>query len=154
MNGDRNINVTISSGTVIKTVLILLLIFVLFLIKDIVLVVLGAIVIASAIEPATLWCMRRKIGRLPATVGIYLILAAILALFFIFFLPSVLNDAITYLNNLPDTINLNDLWSPIHNMGIFSSSSSTLSDQTFSIKQIIDASKYALAGTGEGAQRV
>ncbi len=103
---DRKLYISISSGTIIKTVLWVVFLLLLYYIRDIVLVVLAAIVIASAIEPAANWCIQHKIGRLPAIIGIYFLLALFLAGFFIFFVPSVLGEALTYLNNLPATISL------------------------------------------------
>lgn len=153
MNEGKDIHVTINSGTVIKTILLLVLAASLYYIKDIVLVVLAAIVIASAIEPATNWCSKYRIRRLPAVIGIYLVLGLFLAVFFIFFLPLVLNDILTYLNNLPEYINFSDLWNPIRDFGFFSSNQTvaTLSEKSFSIKEFVDASKYIIAGTGAGA---
>ena len=84
MNESKDINVTITSGTIIKTVLLLILLAVLYYIKDIVLVVLASVVIASAIEPATHWCARHRIRRLPAVIGIYFILAVVLGLLFVY----------------------------------------------------------------------
>jgi len=153
MNDGRNIRITITSGTIVKTILILLFAAVLYYIKDIVLVVLAAIVIASAIEPAAHWCIRHRIRRLPAVIGIYVILALFLAGFFIFFVPSLLNEALTYLNNLPENISLNDLWGPFQGASFYPDAASSIADRTFSIKGFIEASKYAISGTGTGAFR-
>ncbi|HEY4503718.1 MAG TPA: AI-2E family transporter [Candidatus Paceibacterota bacterium] len=152
MNENRDINVAITSGTVIKTILLLILIAVLYYIKDIVLVVLASVVIASAIEPATHWCIKHKMRRLPSVIGIYLTLGIVLSLLFIFFIPSMLSDLAIYLNSLPDNINLNDLWNPIRDSGVLSSNQtvSSLSERSFSIKEFIETTKYAISGTGEG----
>jgi predicted PurR-regulated permease PerM len=152
MNEKRDINVTITSGTIIKSLLVIILVVALYYIKDIVLVVLSAIVIASAVEPATIWLVRHRVRRLLAVIIIYIILASLLAVFFIFFLPSVLNDTVTYLNNLPDNINFNDFWSPIKDSGIFSENQavSSIADKSFSIKDFINTSKDAISGTGAG----
>lgn len=143
MSEKENIHVSISSGTIIKTILWLIFIILLYYIRDILLVVLAAIVIASATEPATRWCAKYRIYRLPAVVGIYALLGVILAGFFIFFVPSVLGEALTYLNDLPDTISLNDLWNT--HESVF------LSEKTIAIKDFIDASRYAISGTSAGA---
>ena len=131
MHENKNVRITIASSTIIKVILICAFAWILYYIKDIVLVVLAAIVIASAIEPAAHWCIQHKIRRLPAIIGIYIILGLILAGFFIFFVPLLLTEAITYLNNLPDSINF--------------------AERSFSVKDFIDASKYAISGTGAGA---
>lgn len=131
MHDLKNVRITISSGTIIKTILILVFAAILYLIKDIVLVVLAAIVIASAVEPAANWCMRHRIRRLPGVIGIYLIIGLCLAGFFVFFLPTLLNEVLTYLNNLPDSI--------------------SFAERSFSVKDFIDTTRYAISGTGAGA---
>ncbi len=152
MNDGRNISVNISSGTVIRTVLMVILVWGLFYIKDIVLVILASIVIASSLEPLTLWAKKKNIKRVLAVMIIYIILILLLILFFLFFLPSLLNEAIVYLNNIPDNINIGDIWDPISNSGIFSSGfANSLPDKSISIKQFVEASKSIVSGTGEGA---
>lgn len=141
--------IQISTNTIVKVILILLLFWVLFLIKDLVLVVLAAVVIASSVEPATKWFARKRIRRLPAVIIIYLVLGLLLAGFFIFFLPSVLNEALVYLNNLPEDISLNDLWNPLQETGFINSDVSNIS-HNFSIREMVDELRSVIAGTGEG----
>jgi predicted PurR-regulated permease PerM len=62
-----------------------------------------------------------------------------------------LNEAITYLSNLPDNINLNDLWGPLHGLNFPMSDTGALPERTFSIKEFISSTKYAISGTGTGA---
>jgi predicted PurR-regulated permease PerM len=152
MDEKQSVRMTITSASVLKVILWVLFFALLYYIRDIVLVTLSAIVIASAVEPATNWCMRRHIRRLPAVIGIYAILALLLTLFFLFFIPSLLTEALTYLNNLPETISLSDIWSP------FSSfwgdvDPVAITERTFSISDFLNTSKYALSGTGAGAFR-
>lgn len=131
MHDGKNIHISLSSGTILKTILIIGLIGLLYYIRDIVLVVLAAIVIASAIEPVAHWCIQHKIRRLPAVIGIYVILAILLAGFFIFFVPSLLDETFMYLSNLPDSI--------------------SFAERSFSVKDFVETSKYAISGTGAGA---
>lgn len=148
-----NTNITITSGTIVRTILILILVAVLYYIRDIVLVVLAAVVLASAIEPATKWFVSKKIGRLPAVVSIYIVIGLILAVFLIFFVPMLFGDATTYLNNIPNSIKISDLWSPFSNSSLIQSNPvvSSLSDKSFSIKEFIESSKDLISGTGAGA---
>lgn len=71
-DGDRNINITISSGTIFKGIVIVLLVVFLFAVKDLVLVVLTSIVLASAIEPLIIWMKKWKIKRLLAVIITYI----------------------------------------------------------------------------------
>lgn len=95
--------------SVLKAALVLVGLFVLYLLRDTVLVVLAALVIASAIEPATRWIMRYRIPRAPAVVFIYLCIALVLFSIVYFVLPSLLFDAAGFLTKIPtytDTIQL------------------------------------------------
>lgn len=98
---DRTVNVTISLGTVVKAVVLLVGVWLLFYLRDLVLVILTAIVIASAIEPGIRMLMRRKVPRLLSVIIVYLILFAFLFGLFFFFLPSVLQDLATFISSIP-----------------------------------------------------
>lgn len=98
---DRQLTISITAGTVLKTIVLLAAVSLLFYLRDLVLVVVTAVVIASAIEPGVRALMRRKIPRLLSVLAIYF--AMILAFFsiFYFFLPSVLEDVATFVGSLP-----------------------------------------------------
>ena len=59
-------------------ILILLLFWMIFYLRDLVFIILLSIVIASAVEPAAQWLTRRKIPRLLSVILVYLSLAAAL----------------------------------------------------------------------------
>jgi len=65
-----------------------------------VLVLIAAVVIASAIEPFTKWFVRYKIPRVLAVLLIYLILIVGLSGFLFFFLPPLLSDTVSALGTL------------------------------------------------------
>ncbi|MDO8481837.1 MAG: AI-2E family transporter [bacterium] len=98
---DRPLNISITFGTVIKTVLVLVAVWLLYYLRDFVLLVVTAIVIASAIEPAVAVLKRRKLPRLLSVITIYLSLFAVFAGIFYFFLPSVLAGLATFMSSLP-----------------------------------------------------
>lgn len=98
---DRSINVSITAGTVFKVVVILLGAWLLFVLRNLALDVITAIVIASAIEPGVASLMRKKIPRILAVIIIYLVLFGVFFGLFYFFLPSVLEDLATFLAALP-----------------------------------------------------
>lgn len=111
----HHVTVRFNVGTILKIIFCVLFFALLFVVRDLVLVVLAAVVLASSVEPATKWFEKRKIARLPAVIVIYIILGLVLVGLIFFFIPLIANEAITYLNNLPDNLNLSDLWSPIGN---------------------------------------
>lgn len=155
MKEEKSYTISLTSGSVIRGFLVVLLFLGLYYIKDIVLVVLAAVVVASSIEPATKWFGRKGIRRLPAVILVYAFLVASLVVLLVFFVPSLLNETVTYLNNLPQNINLNDLWSPISGTGFFGDTTAvnTLAHQSFSISEVISTLRGVISGTGEGAFR-
>jgi len=98
----RNTSITITVGTIIKAVLVLVAFYVLFLLIDLLLILLVAVVIASAIEPATKWFQRYKIPRVPAVIAIYLGLTSLFVGIFYFFIPPLLDEASNLAVVLPD----------------------------------------------------
>jgi predicted PurR-regulated permease PerM len=106
MGKEKNdITFHISTGTVIKIIVISILFVVLFLLKDLVLVVLAAIVVASSIEPITKWFISKRIPRLPSVMIIYFSLAVMLVGGFYFLILPLLNDSSSFLSSLPQYIN-------------------------------------------------
>ena len=112
MEKEPKMSLSITTGTIIKFILIVLGLWFLFYIKDLVLVVLVAIVIASALEPFILFCGKYKIVRLPAAIFTYIGVFAILAGLFYFFIPSVLSETSSFLNSLPKYLESTTLWNP------------------------------------------
>ena len=114
---DKQILISISSGTIVRVILFGLLLAGIYFFWDLVLVVLMAVVLASAIEPATKWITSRGIPRLLAVVGIYFGVAAGLAAMLYLFVPPILEDAAGILATLPRELNLADLLGPIREKG-------------------------------------
>jgi predicted PurR-regulated permease PerM len=98
---DRPMHISITTGTVIKTILILAAAWLLYTLSWLVLDVLTAIVIASAIEPGVARLRRHGIPRIAGVLIIYLVLFAVFFTIFFFFLPSVLEDLATVIASLP-----------------------------------------------------
>ena len=94
----------ISTKTIITTILFLLLVGVLYFLRDLVLILLTAIVIASAVEPATKWFMRYKVPRVAGVLFVYIILAFILFGLFYLFIPPLLNEASNLYAILPQYV--------------------------------------------------
>jgi predicted PurR-regulated permease PerM len=107
MNTDRDINISITSGTIMKTMILIALFLFLYQIRDVVLVVLTAVVIASSIEPLTLWLGKKGVIRILSVMFTYGILTILFVGTFYFFIPSLLGDTANFVSALPrylDTI--------------------------------------------------
>ena len=64
----KHMKVHIDVWSVVKAALALVLLYTVFLLRDLALVVLTAVVIASGVEPATRWFVKRRVPRLLAVV--------------------------------------------------------------------------------------
>jgi predicted PurR-regulated permease PerM len=98
---DRHFSVSITGGTVTKTILLFLLVGFIYVMRSIMLDVLTAIVIASAIEPGIKLLRRRKVPRTLAVIILYLTLFSIFFVIFFFFLPSLFGDIAAFISSLP-----------------------------------------------------
>jgi predicted PurR-regulated permease PerM len=99
---ERPITISITSGTLLKAIIFAVGAWALFYLRDIVLIVLTAIVIASAVEPGVAALMKRKFPRVFAVLTVYLVFFASFFTIFYFFLPTVLEDFATFIATLPD----------------------------------------------------
>ena len=79
--------IELSTSFVIKTILILLGLWFLFLIREIVLLLFISVIIAASIDPAVDWMEKKKIPRAVGALIIYIILFSIIALSISFLIP-------------------------------------------------------------------
>lgn len=139
-------SISITGGTIAKAIIIGFLFYLLFWVRDILLVVLMAIVVASAVDPAIKWFAKFKFKRIVGAILVYLAIILMLSGIIIFFIPNVLQEASSYLNKLPSDFNLGDLWSPIKesSLGTFA--------PNLPVKEVVDQIQTYVngAGTGDG----
>ncbi len=109
---EHELTLHISSGSILRAVFILGLCLMAWFLRDILLVLLTSVVLASAIEPITKWFIEHKVPRLPAIILIYAILASLFGVVFYFFIPAVWQDFNILSQKLPKTLQL-ELWNPL-----------------------------------------
>ena len=115
----------------------------LWYLRDIFLIVLSAIVIASALEPGITFLVKRGLHRLLSVILLYVSISVAFSGTLFFFVPLVLTDASNFLQNLPATlaqINLTDLThglipagtgsDALSSAGLLSNLSNTITDTT------------------------
>jgi len=146
----NNISVNISSGIIFKAFLIGILFVVLYLLRDLVLVLLTAVVIASSIEPLTQWFIRYKVPRVIAVIFIYLALIVSLLGVLFFFLPPLLEDISGLLGTIPQY--LDSISTPKYLDKGFLAPPPLLGElsQNFSLPDAINQIRAALAGVSGG----
>jgi predicted PurR-regulated permease PerM len=94
-------HISISTGTIIKILSICVLIWGLFFIRDFIVALLVAVVLASATEPPVRFFARYGISRGFAVAGIFLFFIAIIAVGAIAFVPPLADDLARFVQTLP-----------------------------------------------------
>lgn len=100
----KNVNIAISTGTIIRAIALVLLLWLLYEVRQLVGVVLFSIVIASAIEPPTSWLVRRRIPRILSVIIVYLIALAVLGLLFYLVVPTLFREFADFAGVFPKSI--------------------------------------------------
>lgn len=98
MNG---VTFSITTGTIIRIILLLAVATLLWQLRELALIVLTSIVIASAIEPAALGLMKYKVPRVLAVLVVYLMFFGAFFSIVFFLLPPVLDETSLLLASLP-----------------------------------------------------
>lgn len=97
MMPDREFSISISTKTILQAILLVLLVYALFYLRDLVLIVLTAIVLASAVEPGAAWFIRRRVPRVFAVLLVYLVAIGFFTGVFYLFVPALLNELSNFL---------------------------------------------------------
>lgn len=115
MDGSKTIN--ISTNTILRVVLIILLLIFIYLIKNIIILFLFALIIASAIAPIVNCLEKIKIPRVIGTLLVYIIVIGILALIVYLIIPSIARDVKSLASTFPQYIEkISDKFDAIKNI--------------------------------------
>ncbi|MBI2025604.1 AI-2E family transporter [Candidatus Kaiserbacteria bacterium] len=110
---DKEVRISITSGTVFTALLIVAGVYVFWLLRDLAILVLTSIVIASAIEPGVALFVRYRVPRFVAALLVYvLVIGAVLAILFLFF-PPIIADAADFLSAMPRYLDAINITSPL-----------------------------------------
>lgn len=93
--------IDISSSTIFRTILILLAFWFLYLIRDILVILLGAIVVAAAIEPLANRLQRYRLPRAVSVIAVYVAVLAVLALVITLVFPIIFQQVSQLYQALP-----------------------------------------------------
>ncbi len=115
--------ISITVGTITKAIVVVLLFATLFILKELVLVLLMSIVLASAVEPGTQWFIRRGVPRIFSVIFIYLCIAiGLIGLVFFLLLP-LLYQSTDFLRNSASYFSVGTLSNTVSNSSFFSTDS-------------------------------
>lgn len=100
----KDINVHITGGSIAMVLVFLGIAALLWFLRDIVLILVTAVVIASAIEPGIRFFTRRGVHRILSVILMYLTVTSVFVGTLLLFVPPVLGDAANFLARLPETL--------------------------------------------------
>jgi predicted PurR-regulated permease PerM len=106
---DKDIRVSITPGTIATAILVIAGAYVLWILRDLALLVFTAIVIASAIEPGVGFFIRRGIPRFVSALLMYVLVFGSLFILIYYFFPPIVSDTADFLSTIPqylDTLNV------------------------------------------------
>jgi predicted PurR-regulated permease PerM len=136
----------ISASAIFKVIAVFALCAAFFYLRGIVIIVLVAVVIASAIEPGTKWFMKHSVPRVAAVILQYLILALLLAIMFYFLVIPLIGEAISFTQSLPNYVHSAELLGTAGKFGAVSSTGSTLNFT----QSVVDQLNSAVTGLSQG----
>ncbi len=94
----ENMAIEITTGTIFRAILLAILLVFLYLVRDILAIVLFAVVIASAIEPIAHWGARHRIPRVLMVLVIYIIAFSFLGMVFYLVIPTLFSEFFDFIS--------------------------------------------------------
>jgi predicted PurR-regulated permease PerM len=150
---DKNVQVTITPVTVLMTILVGAGAYALWFLRGLALLVLTAIVIASAIEPGVTWFKRWKIPRALAVTIMYLLVFGTFFGIIYFFFPPILNDTQNLVSAVPQYLNTLNIPLPGSEMPLGTATASTHQAQSL-FDTLLEYRSAFSADTSQGAFRL
>jgi predicted PurR-regulated permease PerM len=149
---DKEIRVAITSGTIVTGLLIIAGAYLLWTLRDLALLVLTAIVIASAIEPEIAFFVRHRIPRFFATILVYILIFGSVFTILYFFIPPIIGDMASFLSAVPQYLSTIKVGSSFSGLA----SATTLANSAFSIQSFVQTlfsiESLFTAGSGSALQ--
>lgn len=129
---DKNVHISMSTGTVLKITLIAALAWLLYELRHLVLLVLTAVVISTALAPLVRKLMRFTHSRILAVIAVYLTMIATFFIVVFFFVPSVMADVSDFIMSIPTYL------STLEHVGVLGQYSSLLGLPSLSQLSVTD----------------
>ena len=148
--GSGPFSVTITPMSVFYAAAIVLGAWLIFYLRDLVLIVITAIVIASSIEPAVLWFMRYRIIRPAAVALVYIIVFGALFAIVYFLFPPLIQDSSEFVATLPQFVETFEIEKSIPTELIATTQEVVTSDSE-SLLATLRELQGVFSSTGEGA---
>jgi len=150
---EKNLSITITTGTIVRIIMVLIAAYALWTLRDLVLLVLTAIIIASAIEPGVAFFIRYRVPRVIAVTVMYLmVFGSLFGIVYAFF-PPIIEDTQNFLSAAPQYLNTLNIPAPLT---AFATEAKVLGgeNQAQSILDTLFAFRTAFTDASGGAVRV
>lgn len=98
---ERDTNISITAGTIVKGLAIIFGAWVLWILRDLLMVVITSVILASSIEPGIKFLSKMRIHRIPAVLMTYLSIAAVFFALIFAFVPPIVDEAADITQKLP-----------------------------------------------------
>lgn len=135
----NNTSITITTGTIFKAIFVILLFVLVYILRDLALILLTSVVFASAVEPAAKWFGKYKVPRVFSVVIVYLLVFAMLGGLLFLFVPMFIEQVGQLAGILNTYIDMFDTASdPTGSIAVLSDS--------FSLSQSIETVKASVSG--------
>lgn len=151
-NNNSELTIKINPTSLLWLAVIGLALYALFLLYELLLATITAVVIAAAISPVARWFVAHRIPRVVAVLIIYATVAIVLTVSFYFLFLPLLAEALTFVNRLPEYLSEFEAWNPLGEGGAWLETYPALRDLTegITIKDMVDQTREFFAGLGTG----
>ena len=100
-SNEKRITFDVSYATFVRIIIILAALFLIYLLREIILILFLAVILAAAITPLIEWLSKKKIPRVAGIILIYAVMAGIIALAIGVLVPPMANQIAQLQSNLP-----------------------------------------------------
>lgn len=149
MKPDTTLSIT--TGTFIRAIVVGVIAYALWVLRGLVLLVLTAIVIASAIEPGVAWLVRKRIPRVLSVLLMYVAVFGSLFAVLYYFIPPILSDAEGLIAQIPQYLGSLNL--PLDSLPSIDSHSAITNEAQSAITTLLNFHGI-FASSSEGAFRL
>jgi len=145
---DKEIRVSITPGTIMSALLIAAGAYIFWILRDLALLILTAIVIASAIEPGVVFFIRLRIPRFVSALLVYVLTFGALFALFYFFFPPIVADATEFLSAAPGYLSTLNLPTAFSNITSGTSFGSSVSGSPSFVQTLVSLQSVFAASSG------
>ncbi|MFA6098205.1 MAG: AI-2E family transporter [Patescibacteria group bacterium] len=105
LENNKNVTINISTLTIVKVIVILIVLALLYFLRDVLIILLVSIVLATALNPWVNALQRRKVPRILATVFIYLAFFGSFIIILVLLIPPLATQVTDIASNFPEYYN-------------------------------------------------